>query len=174
WDLSLFSTAEFGFVRLPDAYTTGSSIMPNKRNPDVVELLRAVPSVTEGAMAELGALLSLPSGYHRDLQASKAPVLRAFARGLDALALIPALVDTLELDRARMRAAIDPELYATDRAVELTRDGVPFRDAYRRAAAEMHDLRDRSPEDSLRARISLGGPGNLGLDRLRARLAQLS
>jgi argininosuccinate lyase len=173
WDLSLFSTAEFGFVRLPDAYTTGSSIMPNKRNPDVVELLRAVPSVAEGAMSELSALLSLPSGYHRDLQATKAPVLRAFTRGLAGLALVPALVRTLELDRDRMRAAIDHELYATDRAVELARAGVPFRDAYRQAAASMHDLKDRSPEDSLRARTSLGGPGNLGLDRLKARLAAL-
>ncbi|PCC75250.1 argininosuccinate lyase [Nannocystis exedens] len=173
WDLSLYSTAEFAFVRLPDAYTTGSSIMPNKRNPDVVELLRAVPSVTEGAMSELSSLLSLPSGYHRDLQATKAPVLRAFTRGLAGLALVPALVHTLELDVARMAAAIDPELYATDRAVELARAGVPFRDAYRQAAAEMHDLKDRSPAESLAARVSLGGPGNLGLDRLRARLDAL-
>lgn len=175
WDLSLFSTSEFGFVRLPDAYTTGSSIMPNKRNPDVVELLRAVPAVTEGAMSELGALLSLPSGYHRDLQSTKAPVLRAFARGLQGLSLVPALIRELELDPARMRAAIDPELYATDRAVELTREGVPFRDAYRQAAAEMplYKTQGRSPEQSLRDRVSLGAPGNLGLDRLRARLQAL-
>ena len=176
WDLSLFTTAEFGFVRLPDAYTTGSSIMPNKRNPDVVELLRALPSVAEGAMAELQALLSLPSGYHRDLQATKAPALRAFARGLEGLALVPALVLRLDYDAAAMRAAITPELHATDRAIELSARGVPFRDAYRQAAAELaapHGLADRSPEQSLAARVSLGGPGNLGLDRLRARLAAL-
>lgn len=173
WDLSLFATAEFGFVRLPDAYTTGSSIMPNKRNPDVVELLRALPALAEGAMTELSALLSLPSGYHRDLQATKAPVIRAFERGLQGLALVPALVASLRLDAGRMRAAIDPELHATDRAIELAREGVPFRDAYRRAAAEMQGLAGRSPEDSLRARVSLGGAGNLGLDRLSARLAAL-
>ena len=173
WDLSLFATAEFGFVRLPDAYTTGSSIMPNKRNPDVVELLRALPAVAEGAMSELSALLSLPSGYHRDLQASKGPVLRAFDRGLQGLALVPALVARLELDAARMRAAIDPELHATDRAIELARAGVAFRDAYRQAAEEMHALADRTPEASLRARVSLGGAGNLGLERLGARLAAL-
>jgi len=173
WDLSLFATAEFGFVRLPDAYTTGSSIMPNKRNPDVVELLRALPAVAEGAMSELAALLSLPSGYHRDLQATKAPVLRAFERGLQGLALVPALVAQLELDAARMRAAIDPELHATDRAIELARTGVAFRDAYRQAAAEMQSFADRTPEASLRARVSLGGAGNLGLERLEARLAAL-
>jgi len=173
WDLSLFATAEFGFVRLPDAYTTGSSIMPNKRNPDVVELLRALPAVAEGAMSELAALLSLPSGYHRDLQATKAPVLRAFERGLQGLALVPALVAQLELDAARMRAAIDPELHATDRAIELARTGVAFRDAYRQAAAEMQSFADRTPEASLAARVSLGGAGNLGLERLEARLAAL-
>ena len=173
WDLSLFATAEFGFVRLPDAYTTGSSIMPNKRNPDVVELLRALPAVSEGAMVELSALLSLPSGYHRDLQASKAPTLRAFMRGLEGLGLVPALIGRLEFDAARMRAAITPELYATDRAIELTTAGLPFRDAYRQAALDMHGLGDRSPEASLSARVSLGGAGQLGLDRLRARLDQL-
>ena len=171
WDLSLFATAEFAFVRLPDAYTTGSSIMPNKRNPDVIELLRALPALTEGAMAELSALLSLPSGYHRDLQASKAPTLRAFDRGLQGLALAPALIAALELDPARMRAAIDPALHATDRAIELAVAGVPFRDAYQQVAAEMHTtLQDRSPEHSLHARVSLGGAANLGLDRLDARL----
>jgi argininosuccinate lyase len=174
WDLSLFATAEFAFVRLPDAYTTGSSIMPNKRNPDVVELLRALPALSEGAMAELSSLLSLPSGYHRDLQASKAPTLRAFDRGLAGLALAPALIATLELDPARMRAAIDPELHATDRAIELARAGVPFRDAYQQVAREMHTtLQDRSPEHSLAARVSLGGAANLGLDRLHARLHAL-
>ncbi|MBK9754057.1 MAG: argininosuccinate lyase [Nannocystis sp.] len=174
WDLSLFATAEFGFVRLPDAYTTGSSIMPNKRNPDVVELLRALPALAEGAMVELSALLSLPSGYHRDLQASKAPTLRAFERGLAGLALAPALVASLELDPARMRAAIDPALHATDRAIELATAGIPFRDAYQQVAAELHStLQDRSPEHSLHARVSLGGAGNLGLDRLHARLAAL-
>ena len=70
WDLSLYTTAEFGFVKLPAEYTTGSSIMPNKRNPDVVELLRASPAPVIGALAEVESLLSLPSGYQRDLQAT--------------------------------------------------------------------------------------------------------
>ncbi|MEZ4448759.1 MAG: argininosuccinate lyase [Nannocystaceae bacterium] len=170
WDLSLFCTAEFGFVRLPDAYTTGSSIMPQKRNPDVVELLRALPSVAEGAMSELSALLSLPSGYHRDLQASKGPTIRAFDRGLEGLALVPALVHSLQFDEARMAAAITRDLHATDRAIELACAGLPFRDAYRQAAAEIHELSDRSPQQSLEARVSLGGAGNLGLTRLRGRL----
>ncbi|AKT40157.1 argininosuccinate lyase [Chondromyces crocatus] len=173
WDLSLFSTAEFAFARLPEAYTTGSSIMPNKRNPDVVELLRTLPAAVEGAMAELSATLSLPSGYHRDLQATKGPVLRAFGRALDGLALVPALLERVTFDEARMRAAIDPTMYATDRAVELAASGTPFRDAYRQAAAEMAGLAGRSPEQSLSARVSPGGMGALGLEQLTARLAAL-
>ncbi len=174
WDLGLFATAEFGFVRLPTAYTTGSSIMPNKRNPDVVELLRTLPAVSEGAMVELSAILALPSGYHRDLQATKGPTLRAFARGLAGLALVPALVASLEFDEARMRAAIEPAMYATDRAIELSSAGVAFRDAYRQAATGMDALAGRSPEASVAARVSLGGAGNLGLDRLQQRLQAVS
>ncbi len=170
WDLSLFVTAEFGFARLPDRFTTGSSLMPNKRNPDVVELLRALPAVVEGALAETQAVLSLPSSYHRDLQATKAPVLRAFPRALQGLALIPALLDGVEFDAVALRAAITPDLFATDRALELVVAGLPFRDAYRQAAAEIPTLGGRDVDGSLQARVSLGGAGNAGLDRLERRL----
>ncbi|MFO0548971.1 MAG: lyase family protein [Polyangiaceae bacterium] len=77
WDASLFTTSEFGFIALPESLTTGSSIMPQKRNPDVVELLRASCSVVQGAITELMGLVSLPAGYHRDLQLTKAPPPRA-------------------------------------------------------------------------------------------------
>ncbi|OGQ20095.1 MAG: argininosuccinate lyase [Deltaproteobacteria bacterium RBG_16_71_12] len=173
WDLSLFASQEGGFVRLPDAYTTGSSLMPNKRNPDVIELLRTLAPTVEGAMQEVAGVLALPSGYHRDLQATKAPLLRAFARGLAGLDLVPALVDALAFDEAALRAAITPDMYATDRALELVTEGVPFREAYRRAAAEIPTLAERTPEASLRARRSLGAAGNLAIERLEERLRSL-
>lgn len=172
WDLSLFTTAEFGFVRLPEAFTTGSSIMPNKKNPDVIELLRASPAVVEGAIVEVTSILSLSSGYHRDLQATKAPVLRAMSSGLVSLSLIAGLVRELQFDKARMAAAISPEMYATDRAVELAREGVPFRAAYRRVAEELSELAGRRPEESLAARVSPGAPGQLLLDELGERLRE--
>jgi argininosuccinate lyase len=170
WDLSLYTTAEFAFVRLPAEYTTGSSIMPNKKNPDVVELLRACPSVVLGAMAEIESLLSLPSGYHRDLQATKGPVLRALAHGAEALALVPDLVRRMKLDRARMAAAITPDLYATDAAVELAVQGVPFRTAYRQVADGLASLAARTPEESLAARVSPGATADPMLSALRERL----
>jgi argininosuccinate lyase len=171
WDLSLYTTAEYAFVKLPAQYVTGSSIMPNKKNPDVVELLRAAAAPVMGAMAEIESVLSLPSGYQRDLQATKGPVLRALAHGIEALALLPALVRTMELDRPRMAAAITPDLYATDVAVELTAQGVPFRTAYRQVADSLGSLAARQPEDSLAARTSPGATANLMLDVLRERLA---
>lgn len=170
WDLSLFTTAEYAFVSLPARYTTGSSIMPNKRNPDGVELLRAAHAVVTGATAEIQDVLSLPSGYQRDLQATKGPVIRAFMHTLTALRLIPAMLREMTFNTAAMRAAISPDTYATDRAVELTAQGVPFRDAYKRTAAELDTLSGRKVEDSLNARTSPGATADLRLDALEARL----
>ncbi len=174
WDLSLFTTAEFGFARLPSEYTTGSSIMPNKRNPDVVELMRATYATVSAARAEVEQLLSLPSGYQRDLQFSKGAIVRGFARGLAALELLSDLLARIEWDPARMRAAIEPSMYATDAAIEQALSGVPFREAYRRAAADAPNVGEqRTPEASLAARVSPGAAADLRLDVLRERLARL-
>lgn len=170
WDLSLFTTSEFAFVKLPDGYTTGSSLMPNKKNPDVVELLRAAYGRCAGASAEIASVLSLPSGYQRDLQATKAPFITAMEHGIAAIALVPRLVRGLAFDEAAMRAAISPEMYATDRAIELAVKGVPFRDAYRGVGNDLGAVDERTPERSIAERVSLGGAGNLGLDRIAARL----
>jgi argininosuccinate lyase len=174
WDLSLFTTAEFAFVELPDEYTTGSSIMPNKRNPDVIELLRGSYSVIPGAIAEIEQILSLPSGYHRDLQGTKGPLMRGCQRALDAFELVPDLLEALSVNAPAMREAIDSTMYATDLAVELATSGVPFREAYRQVGASLDTLEDRSPEDSLDARTSPGACADLMLDALQARHDQLA
>ncbi|MFN8178412.1 MAG: argininosuccinate lyase [bacterium] len=140
FDLWLFSTREFGFFRLPIALTTGSSLMPHKRNPDVVELLRAHARAT---MADRTALLDvvrdLPSGYHRDFQLVKPPLFRAHDRMQAMLGVLTRLVSALEIDRDAMeQACADPALEATERVLERAKAGVPFRDAYR-AEAERPD-----------------------------------
>ena len=172
WDLSLFTSAEFGFVALPSEYTTGSSIMPNKRNPDVIELMRATYSAAAAARTEIEQLLSLPSGYHRDLQFSKGAIFHAFSRGLGALELLPDLLRNLEWKQEAMRAALDPSMYATDLAVDLARQGVPFRDAYKQAADPARWAQG-DPEASLAARVSPGAAADLRLEVLRSRLRQL-
>ena len=172
WDLSLFTSAEFGFVALPSQYTTGSSIMPNKRNPDVIELMRASYASVAAARCEIEQLLSLPSGYHRDLQLSKGALFHGFGKGLQALALLPDLLRNLEWMPDRMRAALEPSMYATDLAVDLAKQGVPFRDAYRQAADPAR-WAEGDPGASLAARASPGAAGDLRLDMLRERLVAL-
>ncbi|AVY67246.1 argininosuccinate lyase [Xanthomonas translucens] len=170
WDLSLFTSGEFGFVALPAQYTTGSSIMPNKRNPDVIELMRATHASVAAARTEIEQLLSLPSGYHRDLQSSKGAIFHGFGRGLAALELLPALLANLEWREDRLRAAIDTGMYATDVAVEAALAGVPFREAYQAAAASADSAgQGRTPEGSLAARVSPGAAADLRLAQLQSR-----
>lgn len=170
WDLSLFTSAEFGFVALPPQYTTGSSIMPNKRNPDVIELMRATHASVAAARTEIEQLLSLPSGYHRDLQASKGAIVHGFHRGLAALDLLPALLANFDWREDKLRAAIDSGMYATDVAVEAAIAGVPFREAYKAAAADSASAgQGRTPEDSLAARVSPGAAADLRLPLLQQR-----
>ena len=173
WDLSLFTTHEFGFVKLPDQYCTGSSIMPNKNNPDTVELLRAIHGVVQGAQTELSSVLSLPSGYQRDLQATKPPLLRAFGKGLQALDLLPDLLAKFKWQKDRMRDSITSEMLATDRALDMARDGIPFRDAYRTASSESVDISEEGIAQSLINRVSPGGCGQLETDLLESRLRSL-
>lgn len=175
WDLSLFTTAEFGFVTLPEHYTTGSSIMPNKRNPDVVELMRASYACVAAARTEIEQLLSLPSGYQRDLQLSKGAIFHGFSRGMAALALLPDLLAHMRWNGPAMRAAIEPSMHATDVAIEQAQAGVPFREAYLQAAASAASTgHGRTPESSLAARMSPGASADLRLDDLRARLGGLA
>jgi len=172
WDLSLFTTAEFGFMVLPAEYTTGSSIMPNKANPDVVELLRARAATTAAAVTEIQSLLSLPSGYQRDLQLTKPPLIRGLAAALQALAIVPNLVDGLGFKEERMKQAISAEMFATDIALERAARGVPFRTAYADAKRELGKLAEPDAAASLAQRVSPGGCGNLLLERIRERLEQ--
>jgi len=172
WDLSLFASSEFGFISLPAQYTTGSSIMPNKRNPDVIELMRASYASVAAARTEIEQLLSLPSGYHRDLQFSKGAIFHAFGRGLGALELLPDLLRNLQWRPEAMRGALEPSMYATDLAVDLARRGMPFRDAYRQAA-DPAGWSQGEPEASLSARTSPGAAADLRLDVLRERLARM-
>lgn len=163
WDLSLYTSAEFDFIDLPAAMRTGSSIMPNKANPDLVELLRALHSSVLAAQIELDSVLSLSSGYHRDLQNTKPPMLRPWSRALSGLRLTARLLQSIQFKRERMRSAIHPSMYATDHALAKAASGVPFRDAYRDAMQA--DLKG-DPVRSLRERTSPGACGDLGLNKI--------
>jgi argininosuccinate lyase len=136
-ELVLWTSSEFGFARLPEAAATGSSMMPQKLNPDVAELARGKAGTAIGRLTGLLATVkSLPLAYNRDLQEDKTPVFAARDDVAAALAALTVLVGGLELDRGRMAAACaDPLLRATDAAEALVAEGVPFRDAHEQVAA---------------------------------------
>ena len=173
WDLSLFTTQEFDFVSLPDEMTTGSSIMPNKRNPDLVELMRASYAKLQAAIVELQSILSLPSGYQRDLQFSKGPLLSAIKRGLQTIMLFPKLVEGTRFNKEKLLEAIDTPMYATDFAVELSTSGTAFRDAYQQVVERYDELNERNAADSIHQRTSPGGCADLKLDVLLQRYKTL-
>jgi argininosuccinate lyase len=140
-ELVLWATSEFGFARLPESAATGSSMMPQKLNPDVAELVRGKAGTAIGRLAGLLATVKgLPLAYDRDLQEDKPPVFAARRDARLALQALTALVSGLEVDRARLaEAASDPLLLATDAAEALVREGVPFREAHERVAASVRD-----------------------------------
>jgi argininosuccinate lyase len=133
-DLLLFYTQEFAFVSLPDAFTTGSSIMPQKRNPDVFELIRGRTASAQGNLAETLAIIAkLPSGYQRDLQLLKAPLFRGIDLAAQTLDILPAALAGVAFRRENIR--LDPAIHAAEEANRLVvSEGIPFREAYRRVA----------------------------------------
>jgi argininosuccinate lyase len=138
-EIVLWATSEFGFVRLPENAATGSSMMPQKLNPDVAELVRGKAGTMIGRLTGLLAVVKgLPLAYDRDLQEDKPPVFAARRDVRLALAALEVLVAGLELDRERLAAAAaDPNLRATDAAEALVREGMPFRDAHEQVAADV-------------------------------------
>ena len=161
-DVVVFSSAEFGFFRLPDAWSTGSSIMPQKRNPDVAELVRGRAAGGIGDLVALLALLKgLPMAYDRDLQEDKERVFAAVDRLTGCLEAMTHLMRAIEADTGTMAEAADGSgSWATDAAEELVLGGTPFRHAHQkvgRAVAAGEGAGRRDPGDSMRARRSHGG-----------------
>jgi len=137
-DLCLFATAEFGFVVLPPELTTGSSMLPQKRNPDLFELARGRTAEAFAALQEvLGITSRMPSGYHRDLQLIKKPLFRGFDSVRATARMMAHAVPRIRFDAARLDAAIDPSLRAAERAYgRVQEEGMPFREAYLRECRE--------------------------------------
>ena len=136
-DLILFTMPGFDFFTLPAAFCTGSSIMPQKKNPDVLELLRSKYHELLGCEMQLrSTTINLMSGYHRDLQLTKEALMRGLAAALETLPIAALVIGHLEVNAERCAAAMTEELFATARAYRLVQQGMPFREAYRTIAAE--------------------------------------
>jgi argininosuccinate lyase len=136
-DVLLFYTQEFGFLQVADQFTTGSSIMPQKRNPDVFELIRGRSATALACLTEALAICAkLPSGYQRDLQLLKAPLFRSIDVAQQTLSILPPAIDSMRFRPERI--TLEPGIHAAEQANKLVvEEGIPFREAYRRVAAKL-------------------------------------
>ena len=172
-DLILFSMPEFGYFSLPRQFCTGSSIMPQKYNPDVCELVRSKAAQVVGlAAAASGVLVGMPGGYNRDLQDTKKIVMEAIDTTRASLRILARLVGGLRVHPDRLRAAFrDPGVIATDRALELVAGGMPFRDAYHEVRDHLEKLRGMDPDAAVARKTHLGAPGRIEFDFFFRRIA---
>ena len=134
-DVIQFSMKEFGYFSLPESFCTGSSIMPQKNNPDILELLRGSYHIMLGYEAQVKSLSSnLISGYNRDIQLSKEPVMKGLKLAVDCLSVNISLLSNLKVNKLKCSEAMTEELYATAKVYDLVKNGVPFRQAYKEVA----------------------------------------
>ncbi len=170
-DLIWLSSDEIRAVGLADEVTTGSSIMPQKRNPDVLELVRAGAARLVGRQVEVAAVTTgLASGYHRDLQLTKEPFLDGLAAAVDLFAATAVALDGLTVDRERCRALLVPAIGATDAVYARVARGEPFRSVYREVAEDPEAAVASDPAEAWRLRTHRGAPGAPDLGPLRERL----
>lgn len=171
-DVIQFSSEAYPFFDLDDAICTGSSIMPQKKNPDVAELLRAGHAEVIGAAATLQAITAnLGSGYHRDLQLTKEPVIRSVEKTLSLLQAAQLLISAITPSADNLKEAITNELFAAEAANKLVKEkGVAFREAYRAVAEDLASRDGWTLTNVLKEYTHLGSPGVPGINDLRDRV----
>lgn len=168
-DACLYNSQNFGFIKLPDEYTTGSSIMPHKKNPDVFELTRAKCNKIQALPYEITLITSnLPSGYFRDLQLIKENFLPTFDTLIDILDMTGRMIGGMTVNRHAAEDARYDLMYSVEEVNRLVKEGVPFRDAYKQVGLAI-ERGDFKPDKTLH-HTHIGSTGNLGNDRLRERM----
>ncbi|MGI9255634.1 MAG: lyase family protein, partial [Salinispira sp.] len=154
---------------------TGSSIMPQKKNPDGLELLRSRLAGISSRSAEIKMIIrALPSGYNRDFQDIKEPFLACLENTLQSIQVAELVFDKLVLHEDALRAAHRSEIFATDEALRLVEEGMPFREAYHHVAAHLDKLKTYNIDETLQSRRVRGYPAQLGLEQAKSDLSRLS
>ncbi|GAB6091378.1 argininosuccinate lyase [Spirochaeta dissipatitropha] len=173
-DLMMFSLPEFGYFSLPAELCTGSSIMPQKKNPDGLELLRAKAGVVSGYSQQvMNIIRSLPSGYNRDFQDTKEPLLRSIEICEASTAVIKLTVDSLQVNEKNLRQGCTVDIFATDAALELVAGGMTFRDAYRQVGTNLDTVESMSLDEVIASRTSPGSPGNISRNNMLNKLGEM-
>lgn len=172
-DIIFFSVPELGYFSLPEEFCPGSSIMPQKKNPDPLEMVRAKASTVSSMASSISATVrNLPSGYNRDLQETKGTLMKAFDITLGCVAVIERVLEKLGVNEETLRQSFSGELFAADEATRLASEGVPFREAYKEISSRIDSLEAQDPEENIRAKTHMGAPGALGLDGVDERIKE--
>ena len=169
-DLMLYTMPEFSYFHFPPEFGTGSSIMPQKNNPDVVELVRARAArvlATHQAVTQI--TMALPSGYNRDLQETKGLFFGGLATTRACVRVMTLMTGALRADRAALLRGFTPPVFAADRALELVAGGMPFRDAYQYVKTHLEELQNVDPVAAVARKVHLGAPAGLDFGALEAR-----
>ena len=170
-DLMLFTMPEFGYFVLPAAYCTGSSIMPQKKNPDVLELVRAKATRVQADMiAAYDLIKGSPSGYNRDIQEAKDVFMNGLATPRSSLRVMPGMLAETGINEERLVNGFTPDVFATDRALELVAAGMPFRDAYHHVKANLDELAAYDPREAIARKTHLGATAGLNFALYATRL----
>ena len=174
-DLILYSMPEFGYFVLPPELCTGSSIMPQKYNPDVLELIRAKTACVLGqGAAAAGIVKGLAGSYNRDLQETKALYLEGLRTTRASVRIMQLLTTSLAVNPARLRAGFTPGVFATDRALQLVAGGMPFRDAYQHVRSHLDELETMDPDVAWAAKTGACGTADVAVAPLRRRVAEVA
>ena len=165
-DLMIFTLPELGYFSLPKELTTGSSIMPQKKNPDGLELARSRTALILSLSERVKSIIKcLPSGYNRDFQDTKEPMMEGFKTTLELIRITKVMIDGLSVHEDALKKGCVSELYATDRVMEKVMSGGNFRDSYLSIGLDLESVeRDTDPVESLKRRTSTGTTGNLNIE----------
>jgi argininosuccinate lyase len=170
-DILLFTTAEYDSFIISPEFTTGSSIMPQKKNLGAMEMLRAKGSLMVSYQAQMMHVLTgLPSGYNMDYQETKKPFMDAIELVVQSCAVASLTIQQIVPNEDAMKAACTPDLFATDAAYELVEQGVPFRDAYRQIGTHLDEVAAMDPDEQLKKRTHQGTAGDLRLEVSQERI----
>ena len=163
-DLILFSLPEIAYFSLPKELCTGSSIMPQKRNPDGLELTRSRSALISSCDQSVKSIIpSLPSGYNRNFQDTKEPLFSGTKHALLSVRVMRSMIQRLQVNEAALRSGCVSELYATDEVLKRLSAGASFRDVYREVGMDLGSVATYDPDETIRNRTSEGTTGNLGL-----------
>ena len=172
-DLILFTREEFNYFALPDEFCPGSSIMPQKKNPGALEIIRGKSSMVVSYLFQVMSIINgLPSGYNQDLQLTKEALLKGLEITGASLKISALVISGLEVNKEKLKKALTPEIFAADEAYQLVKKGISFRDAYRQVAKDIKHLQPLTPEEIISSRKHLGAAGNLGLENLKKKIKE--